>query len=495
MDSHSSQHPMQGMKQRGGTRSMGDMGHPYSEARFRMLETHHKQTLWVYWTLILFGVWMLVAPFTFGSHSALVQPAGGRSVWLSLEQRATAMLWSDLFSGFLLLIFGWRSLTPNRPYSLWICCFTGIWLTLAPILFWAPKAVLYLNDTFIGAWVIALTVLIAGMPNMMLYMEMGASMPSGWTYNPSSWPQRWIMIVTGFLGWIVSRYLAAYQLGYTGMMWDPFFEGSASRVLTSDLSRSLPVSDAGLGAIAYTFECLMGFMGGPARWRTMPWMVTFFGILVIPLGLVHILLVISQPVVVGAWCTFCLLAAAIMLPMIPLEVDEVVAMGQYLARVRRRGDSLWKAFWKGGPEEEQQHEESMHEAPELLALPQKTSEVLKASFWGFSLPWNLILTSLVGLWLIFSPMVFQPDPKGTELLQVLGLLTITFSVLAMGEVIRSCRYLNVILGLGLASIPFVLNTAGSLRIHNIAVGLAIALLSIPKGKIEERYGTWQRWIL
>jgi hypothetical protein len=27
----------------------------------------------------------------------------------------------------------------------------------------------------------------------------------------------------------------------------------------------------------------MGLMGSPARWRTMPWMVTFFGILVIPL--------------------------------------------------------------------------------------------------------------------------------------------------------------------------------------------------------------------
>jgi hypothetical protein len=44
-------------------------------------------------------------------------------------------------------------------------------------------------------------------------------------------------------------------------------------------------------------------MGSPARWYTMPWMVMFFGILVIPLGLVHILLVISQPVVVGEWCT------------------------------------------------------------------------------------------------------------------------------------------------------------------------------------------------
>jgi hypothetical protein len=44
------------------------------------------------------------------------------------------------------------SLTPNRPVSLWICCFVGVWLTFAPVLFWAPTAAAYLNDTIVGAW-------------------------------------------------------------------------------------------------------------------------------------------------------------------------------------------------------------------------------------------------------------------------------------------------------------------------------------------------------
>ncbi len=92
----------------------------------------------------------------------------------------------------------------------------------------------------------------------------------------------------------------------------------------------------------------MGWMGSQSRWRTMPWMVTFFGILVIPLGLVHIFLVASQPVAVGEWCTFCLLAAAIMLPMIPLQVDEVIAMCQFMVEKKRQGESMWKVFWLGG---------------------------------------------------------------------------------------------------------------------------------------------------
>lgn len=218
----------------------------------------------------------------------------------------------------------------------------------APLVFWAPNAVSYYNDTFVGAIVIALTILIPGMPNMINYMEMGKSTPPGWSYNPSHWVQRWIMIVTGLAGWLVSRYLAAYQMGYIDSVWEPFFGNGSVKVLNSEMSQGLFISDAGLGSLAYTFEFLMGFMGSPARWRTMPWMVAIFGILVIPLGLVHIFLVISQPLVVGYWCSFCLLAAAIMLPMIPLEVDEVIAMIQFMKRRIKKGESFWKVFWKGG---------------------------------------------------------------------------------------------------------------------------------------------------
>ena len=43
-----------------------------------------------------------------------------------------------------------------------------------------------------------------------------------------------------------------------------------------------------------------------------------------------------------------LVTAIIMLPMIPIELDEVVAMIQHMVQAKRRGDSLWDVFWKGG---------------------------------------------------------------------------------------------------------------------------------------------------
>lgn len=50
-----------------------------------------------------------------------------------------------------------------------------------------------------------------------------------------------IMIVTGFAGLLVSRYLAAFQLGYIDAIWDPFFGQGTRQVLNSTtcLGRSL----------------------------------------------------------------------------------------------------------------------------------------------------------------------------------------------------------------------------------------------------------------
>src|SRR3546814_5840121 len=83
-----------------------------------------------------------------------------------------------------------------------------------------------------------------------------------------------------------------------------------------------PVSDAGLGAVVYSLEVLMGLMGDHRRWRTMPWMVAGFGILVIPLGMAQVILIMLQPIAVGTWSTLALASAAGMLLMVTLSIDE-----------------------------------------------------------------------------------------------------------------------------------------------------------------------------
>ncbi|MBW3553202.1 MAG: vitamin K epoxide reductase family protein [Gemmatimonadetes bacterium] len=491
------------MASRGVTRPMAmnageDAGHGAEEpGRRERLEMHHRQTLWVYWTLVLLGVWTALAPFTFGygNESVWLTPSGGRGVWfgpgLHAELRAALMTWSDVVSGLLLVFFGWRSLKPDRPVSLWICCFIGIWLTLAPVILWSPTATAYLNDTMVGMLVIALAVLIPGMPNMILYMKMGPATPPGWSYNPSSWPQRWIMIAAGFIGFVVSRYLAAFQLGFIDAARDPFFGRGTELVLNSDMSHMWPVSDAALGTFAYTFEFLMGWMGAPTRWRTMPWMVTFFGILVIPLGLVHIALVISQPLIVGHWCTFCLLAAAIMLPMIPLEVDEVIAMGQHLRRSKERGTGLWHAFWKGGPAEGSRPDER---TPPLHTLPDQPGTVLAASVWGMSVPWTLALSTALGIWLMAAPAVLGDTGASANAQRLGGSLIVTLSVIAMGEPVRILRYGNLPLAGVVALAPWVLGADTTTALAASVAGAAVFALALPRGPKRERYGGWDRFV-
>jgi hypothetical protein len=503
-----------GMGKRGVTRPMAEMAngdhgshdHKMSEDdRRQMLHMHHQQTLWVYWTIVMLAIWLMCAPFTFGylNKDLWVDPSGGRGVWFSDQThtalRAWLMTWSDVLSGVVLLVLGWRSLKPDRPISLWGCCFVGVWLTAAPVLFWAPTAAAYLNDTVVGAWLIALTILIPGMPNMIMYMQHGPPQPPGWSYNPSSWPQRWIMIATGFAGWLVSRYLGMFQLGYIQHVWDPFFgfaEGT-KQVLNSKMSHTWPISDAGLGGISYTFEFLMGFMGSPSRWRTMPWMVAFFGVLVIPLGLTHIILVISQPVLVHHWCAMCLLAAGIMLPMIPLEVDEVVAMCQHLAQAKKRGDrggSLWKIFWKGGQADNCEPDER---SPELIMLNDQPWSVLKASIWGMSFPWTLVVSSIMGVLLMFLPTWFgvSIESRAADIGHLGGALILTVAVVCMGEVVRIGRYLNIPLGLIVAVGPWIASGGSTtFAVLSSVIGVGVIALSIPRGTRRETYGSWDRYV-
>lgn len=175
----------------------------------------------------------------------------------------------------------------------------------------------------------------------------GSDAPPGWSRNPSAWSQRLPLVGVALLGAIVAAYLGAYQLGLVSTVWDPFFGDGSERVLESKISTVLPIPDAALGVMGYLLDVITGLLGGQGRWRTAPWLVVLFGVAIGPLGAVSVLLVILQPVSVGAWCTLCLASAALSVLMIGPAMDEVLASLQMLARVRQRGRSVWRAFWRG----------------------------------------------------------------------------------------------------------------------------------------------------
>src|SRR5687768_16180008 len=344
---------------------------------------------WRDFTNIILGFWLISSPFT-------------------LAYQDPRMVWSDMISGAVVVAFSSIVLSPRFDVLRWVLCFTGIWLLFAPLVFWTRDAAAYNNDSLIGALVIAFSVLIPMMPSRAhheVMMMPGPDTPPGWSYNPSDWIQRGPIIAMAFVGFFLSRYLAAYQLGHIPWPWDPFFGDGTRRVLESEVSKAWPISDAGLGALSYMLEALSGFMGGRNRWRTMPWMVVMFGVLVVPLGIVSIVLVMLQPIAVGAWCTLCLITAAAMLIMIAPAIDEVVAMCQFLAGARREGKPFWWTFWVGGTLE--RYKEVSEPTP--IRSPAHSGSLIEKVIAAMDLnnvPWNLLLSAALGIWLMFSPTVF-----------------------------------------------------------------------------------------
>lgn len=178
-----------------------------------------------------------------------------------------------------------------------------------------------------------------------------------WAYNPSAWSQRLPIVVLAMVAFFIAVYLALYQWRLVDTVWDPFFGAGTRRVLDSDVShtmrRWIGIPDGALGAVAYLGDALFGLAGSTRRWQTRPWLVILFGLDVIPLGVVSAVLVVLQGAVVGAWCTLCLVTAAISLVLVYWAYDEVWSCLVWLRRVWRETRSrraVWDAFCGRPPE-------------------------------------------------------------------------------------------------------------------------------------------------
>jgi hypothetical protein len=67
--------------------------------------------------------------------------------------------------------------------------------------------------------------------------------------------------------------------------------------------------------------------------------------------------------------------------------------------------------------------------------------------------------------------------------------------MAFGEIVRPIRLLNVLMGLGILASPWMLPGDTELsRWNDVLAGIALAALSIPRGRIEERFGGWNRYL-
>ena len=473
----------------------GDMGDMMGDA--------HRAMLWPHYVVIMLGFWMITAPFTLGYLSDFVPDANQVRVMTErglspFAHRNMLMTLNDVASGILIVIFGYLSANAQRkhPWAQWANAVVGGWLLLAPLAIWTPLPEAYANATLIGSAVIALSVLIPMMPGMSMEGMMGKpDIPPEWGYNPASWLQRVPVGALALVGFLIARYMAAYQMGHTDAVWEPFFAGTnglngTETIITSPMSKAWPVPDAGLGAVVYALELVMTFMGGKDRWRTMPWMVLALALLILPLGVVSIYFVIIQPIAIGTWCTLCLLTALAMALMIPFSLDEFVAMGQFLTASHRAGKPFWRTFWTGGAMEGG----SDDHARGVLA---PKSQMFAQSARGVTWPPALLASCAIGIWLTFTRLTYANTGTMTNSDHVTGLLIVTFSIIAFAEVARAIRFLNVPAGLWLIAAPWLLSGVGSplAQWGSVAAGVLIVGLAIPRGSVRNSYGGWNVFVV
>jgi hypothetical protein len=67
--------------------------------------------------------------------------------------------------------------------------------------------------------------------------------------------------------------------------------------------------------------------------------------------------------------------------------------------------------------------------------------------------------------------------------------------IAAAEVARPARYLLVPLGIALLMTPFANDASNSQTIFSIVAGLALVGLSVRRGPISGRYGSWNRLVV
>ena len=81
-----------------------------------------------------------------------------------------------------------------------------------------------------------------------------------------------------------------------------------------------------------------------------------------------------------------------------------------------------------------------------------------------------------------------------DLDHVVGALAITVAVSATAETFRAFRFLLVPLGAVLLVGGFFTGAGVPSLVSSIVCGAALIILSLPRGPVRQRYGTWDRFI-
>lgn len=94
----------------------------------------------------------------------------------------------------------------------------------------------------------------------------------------------------------------------------------------------------------------------------------------------------------------------------------------------------------------------------------------------------------LGVWLTASPDVLDTTGPARTSANIVGPLAAMFALIAVFEITRSLRRLNLLAAVWLVFAPWVLGFAPADIAHSTGIGMALGGLSLVRGRREESFG-------
>lgn len=102
--------------------------------------------------------------------------------------------------------------------------------------------------------------------------------------------------------------------------------------------------------------------------------------------------------------------------------------------------------------------------------------------------WAQVLAALVGVWLMASPSVLDfGEPASTNNL-IAGPVVVSMAVIAIWEVTRELRWVNVAIGVWLLLAPWILGFETEPVVNSLASGVVLIGLSLVRGAVNSSFG-------
>lgn len=106
--------------------------------------------------------------------------------------------------------------------------------------------------------------------------------------------------------------------------------------------------------------------------------------------------------------------------------------------------------------------------------------------------WSRLLSAAIGIWLIAAPGVLHYAPGAQTNDRIVGPLVVSFSIIAIWQITRALRWLNLPLGLWLIVAPGLLDHVSKVaRWSDLAAGIVLVALAFVRGPCPHRFaGGW-----